>query len=442
MTFRLRLAVFLSIVGLGCGIGLRAGGGGLAVAPTNVLNTAADLNGKTLVTAEGNRTITGTFSFNVPIRLNPGTTSAPGLVSTSDQTTGWQLGVGAISGSLSATQQFLLNASGLTLFSRAVFNSSGNLSINALNGGASASASTFYRGDSAWIQVAQRGCDVRATLTSGVPVTTTDVTGATNVYIDPYNGSGGGPAYCAFYNFSGEAVWRVVPITEVTVALGTLTSGLPYDIFCYASGAVTMGCDAPVAWTNGTTRATNLAVLNGVPVKSGDTTRRYIATFYTSSTTTTEDSLTKGFLWNFYNRKPRILTKAEATASWTYVTTAALREARNQTTNIVEFVLGSADVPITGSYSSIVGSDNVSLLAFRIGVGLDSTTAFASNQHGNTLVITSGEQGTGTAFFSTQPAVGYHYAAMLEGGNAGATATFYGTGTYDGASRLIATTEH
>ncbi len=121
MTLRYRLAAFLSLVALGLTLGLHASG----VAPTNVLNTAADLAGKTLVTAEGNRTITGTFSWNVPVRLNPGTTSAPGLVSTSDQTTGLQLSVGSISGSLSGTQRWLLNASGLALFGVQTINSSG-----------------------------------------------------------------------------------------------------------------------------------------------------------------------------------------------------------------------------------------------------------------------------------------------------------------------------
>lgn len=119
----------VAIVALGVLVG--------AQAPTNVLNPASDLAGKTLVTAEGNRTITGTFSFNVPIRLNPGTTNAPGVVSTTDQTTGWQLTVGAIGGSLSGTQRFLMNASGLTLFGNTLLNASGQLSLASLSSGTS-----------------------------------------------------------------------------------------------------------------------------------------------------------------------------------------------------------------------------------------------------------------------------------------------------------------
>lgn len=125
MRFRLKLALMIAAVGLGVV---------LSATTTAVLNPASDLLNKTLVTAEGNRTITGTWSFSVPLRLNPGTTNAPGVVSTTDQTTGWQLGAGSIGGSISATQDFLLNSSGLTLFSVSAFDGAGHLTTTGING--------------------------------------------------------------------------------------------------------------------------------------------------------------------------------------------------------------------------------------------------------------------------------------------------------------------
>lgn len=119
--FRLKLAAFISVIALGLGVGLHA------VTTTAVLNPASDLSGKTLVTAEGNRTITGTWSFNVPLRVNSGTTNAPGLVSASDQSTGWQLSAGSIGGSVNGTQRLLLGASGLSIYGQSVVTNAGRL---------------------------------------------------------------------------------------------------------------------------------------------------------------------------------------------------------------------------------------------------------------------------------------------------------------------------
>lgn len=295
-------------------------------------------------------------------------------------------------------------------------------------------------GTLAWAAPAPaRGCDVRLTLTSGTAVTTADVTGAATVYATPYVAQGGGPASCAFYD--GSAAWTAIPVTEVSIALGTLTAGLPYDVYCYNNSGA-MGCDAPVAWTNGTTRATALALQNGVYVKTGTTTRRYIGSFYTTSTTTTEDSATKGDVCNYYNRVPRLLTKADATASWTYVTTATVRQVRATATNQVEFLQCVAEYPVTASYFDLAQTNDASLRAIKIGLGLDSTTAFSASQSGNTLVTTSALQNGTTALFQASPAVGYHYLAMLEAGDAAVTVTFYGTGTYAGTATLLAVTQH
>src|SRR3990167_7040004 len=124
-------------------------------------------------------------------------------------------------------------------------------------------------------------CDGRLTLTSGTPVTTADVTGATSIYFAPFKGNRIGL-------YDGSSAWAIYTFTELTLALGTLTSGLPYDVFAYdSSGTVTLEA---LAWTNGTTRATALTTQNGVLVKTGATTRRYLGTFYTTATTTTESS--------------------------------------------------------------------------------------------------------------------------------------------------------
>lgn len=63
----------------------------------------------------------------------------------------------------------------------------------------------------------------RLTLTTATPVTTSDVTAATTIYLTPYLSN-----EIAIY---GGASWAIYTSAEVSIALGTLTSGKNYDIF-------------------------------------------------------------------------------------------------------------------------------------------------------------------------------------------------------------------
>ena len=267
----------------------------------------------------------------------------------------------------------------------------------------------------------QGSCDVRLTLTSGTPVTTGDVSAASTVYATPFAPTGG-PAYCTFYD--GSASWFAVPIVEVAIALGTLTSGLPYDVFCF-NNAGAFACDAPVAWTNGTTRATAITLQHGVYVKAGTTTRRYVGTFYTTSTTTTEDSFAKRLLWNYYNRAPRVLRVLEATDTWVY-STATLRQANGAVANQLAVVVGVAEDPITievvGSASSDAITDQ-----FLVAIGEDSTTTMkVGTIAARVSAFVANLLGAPRASLHTSPAVGYHFYAWLEYAGAVGTTTWRG----------------
>lgn len=86
----------------------------LAQVPTNVLNPASDLAGKTLVTAEGARTISGVFTWTVPMRTLAGTTGSPGVTGSTDTTTGLTLGTALVGVSISGVQQLLVSPSGVS----------------------------------------------------------------------------------------------------------------------------------------------------------------------------------------------------------------------------------------------------------------------------------------------------------------------------------------
>lgn len=247
---------------------------------------------------------------------------------------------------------------------------------------------------------------LRLSLTTAVPITTTDVTGATTIYLTPYiSGT------LALYDGTN---WYLRTTTEVSIALGTLSSGKNYDVFAYWTGSA-IALEFSAAWTNDTTRADALARQNGVWVKSGTTTRRYIGTFRTTATTTTEDSLAKRFLWNFYNRVPRDMMVNEATNSWTY-TTASYRQANGSAANQLAYVTGMADLRLEAEVRAIVYSSGLATLGYT-GIGVDSTTVSSAKQWGVTNPNTN-VSGLAISWYEGYPGLGYHILPWLELGSA------------------------
>lgn len=259
-------------------------------------------------------------------------------------------------------------------------------------------------------------CNGRLTLTTAVPVTTADVTGATNVFFTPYRGNTIGL-------YDGAAAWTVLTFTEKTLALGTLTNDLPYDVFAFNnSGVVALEL---LAWSTKTARATALVLQDGVLVKTGATTRRYLGTFKTTSTTTTEDSYAKRDLYNHYQQVTRALKVVESTDTWTYGT-ATIRQARASTANQLEVMVGVAEHAIHVALHAVVTTNTPGddLYSF---IGEDSTTTASTNaiqgrHDAPTVGFLSNE-----AFLNVVPAVGLRQFMWLERGPGGAsTVTWYG----------------
>jgi hypothetical protein len=287
----------------------------------------------------------------------------------------------------------------------------------------STSGNVLTSDGSVWASTAVASSDTglvaegRLTLTSGTPVTTADVTGATSIYFAPYDGN-----RIALYD--GSSAWNVRTFTQITIALGTLTDAKPYDLFAYDnSGTVTF--DSPVAWTNSTTRATALTTQDGVLVKTGATTRRYIGTFFTTATTTTEDSGAKRFVWNYYHRAVKNLKRIDS-GSWTY-TTATIRQAGGDTSNQVSVVQGVAEDAVS---MTVIGlsSNSTASVARGTFIGVDSTSA----AHADSISAYNGQTGVagaytpmGPASLQTMLAAGLHDIVWLEYSAATGTTTWY-----------------
>ena len=263
----------------------------------------------------------------------------------------------------------------------------------------------------------------RLTLTTNVPVTTSDVTAATTLYYTPYIGD-------HISLFDGSSTWTTLQFTQLSIAVPASTSQL-YDVFIFnSSGTATLEL---LAWTNDTTRATALVYQNGVLVKSGATTRRYVGSMRTTTVSgQTEDSLAKRYVYNYYNRVARPGRAVDATVTWNY-STNAFRQANANTANQLDFVIGVAEDNIYVQATSEVTNSTATGRQCKTGIGIDSTTVnsatkFTGNLVSNTIGFII------TAEYNTVPTAGRHFYAWLESGGGTDTQTWDGTTVFATAS--------
>lgn len=258
-------------------------------------------------------------------------------------------------------------------------------------------------------------CEFRLTLTSGTPVTTSDVTGAATLYFSPYKGN-----KIALYDGTN---WVMRSSAEVSISNGAMGGSFPHDIFAYdVAGTLTLEA---VQWTNDTTRATALALQNGVLVKSGTVTKRYVGTVRTGAAAALEDSYAKRWVWNYYNRVLRPMRATDSTDTWNY-TTSTWRQANASTANQLDFVVGWSEDLVSAQVSGLAknSSANVDMI---VGIGLDATNALATGclTQGTVSQVANQYVGIG-ASLKTIPAVGRHFLSWIEISGASGTTTWAG----------------
>jgi hypothetical protein len=242
----------------------------------------------------------------------------------------------------------------------------------------------------------------RLTLESGVPISSTDQTAKTTVYYTPYQGN-----RISLYN---GTMWYPHNFSELSVPLGTLAANTNYDVFIY-DNAGTPTLELGTAWASDTARTDALALQDGIEVKSGAATRRYAGTFRTTSTTTTEDSITKRLLWNVTNRIPRLLNKTDTT---THTYNGGMRYWNGNTANEAHFVTGKAENVITATLThhgdTSNGVHNIATMGFDdaangyLGLSVFLTTTAAT-------VTTAGML---YGAFTLPPQIGFHRLMLLQ----------------------------
>lgn len=186
------------------------------------------------------------------------------------------------------------------------------------------------------------------------------------------------------------------------------------------------------------THTANLTTQDGVYVKSGATTRRWLGTIRASGANTTEDSgwgsttaASKRYVWNLYNQAPRRLHIEEDTASWTYSGTTNARQANAATDNQVEVVTGLTRVSaillsVSGTFQITAGATS---RAAAYGIGMDSKTVLADDETSYfTGVASSSLSVPVNAALHSVALLGYHVYYWIEAlNNTDFTATFSGT---------------
>lgn len=286
--------------------------------------------------------------------------------------------------------------------------------------------------------------DFRLSLTTGVPVTSSDVTATSKLYLTPYNGN-------RIAMYSGSA-WSIITSSQVSITFAGAGAGtslnsttLPFDIFV-VNTAGTLSLESQ-AWASANARANALARQDGVLTKFGDTTKRYVGTVCPAvaanpTVNKMDDSVANRGIWNYYNQVNRNMKYIVATASWTY-NVVAWRTCNALTTYRINFVNGgdgeasgnSGDsVSIKSSLTSGSANGNSAML----GIGFNSTTTPTSLTAGMGSSVVAGANGA-TVSLDEIPLLGINYAQMLEYCNTANTQTFYGTsgGTLSGIVGMI-----
>jgi hypothetical protein len=178
---------------------------------------------------------------------------------------------------------------------------------------------------------------------------------------------------------------------------------------------------------------------NGVLVKSGATTRRYLGSFYchtngqTASSLTNTGATTGRYIWNNYNRVLLRMQRFESTVSWAY--TGGYRQANGSTVNQLNFFVGVVEDAVACSQTGLANINSANSGALTA-IGLNSTTSPLNGSVAflNSQIINYATYGSSTV--NATPTLGLNYLSWMEYGNA-AGCTFFGSTYSNGINGAI-----
>lgn len=275
----------------------------------------------------------------------------------------------------------------------------------------------------------------RVTLSTGVAVMTSTVSGATTVYYTPSNGN-----ICPIYDGTNMVPTVFSELsqltTDTTKSPAACTTNSNYDIFVWNDGGTIRATRGP-AWSSNTSRGTGvgtseLQLVNGIylnknAITNGPAANRgtYVGTIRTNGTSTVDYSVggsgsggVAGSLgvWNMYNRNLTTATSIDSGASYTY-SSATVRQARGSAGNQCSVLAGLTVDTLWVNYSTRIDTTATSASFSYVGIGEDTTTANTSQRVFIRTVAAVVMIGSPYVSLSKTPLLGYHTYSANEAGD-------------------------
>jgi hypothetical protein len=285
------------------------------------------------------------------------------------------------------------------------------------------------------VQIQPQG---RLTLTSGVPITTTDVTGATTVYYTPDIGVQI-PIYDGTANMVPTTFAEISQATtDTTKSPAAVAANSVYDVFVWNDSGTIRATRGP-AWSSDTSRGTGagtsqvqqiqgiftnqFAITNGPAANRGT----LVGSIRSNASAQIVDS--KAFRWvsNGYQCVMRQMAIVESTTSWNY-TSATFRQANANTADQLDMLQTLGGNQLTANVSATYSNTSTSTFG-TVGIDIDSinTTSVINNIANLQYVTVANALVASSAFFNGYTGLGRHIAIWKEESVATGTGTFYGT---------------
>lgn len=268
----------------------------------------------------------------------------------------------------------------------------------------------------------------RLTGSTGLAVPLNNLTAVTTIYYTPYIGN-------KVSLFEGGQ-WNTYSFRELSVTLPASTD-TNYDV-CLSSvgGVLKLGL---VQWVNANARLTATSLIDGINVLSTATNVLVLGSVRTTGASgETEDSRTKRYIYNAFNRVDRNVKVTDTTDSWVY-STATIRQARATAGNKVEVLFGFDGNRVDLMVLGIASSSTATFRNVSVGIGASSTTVYA-NDLTSLVNVNSAGAATMYGYYRTLSGLlGYNYFAWLEKGGGTDTTSWYGDAGFTdlGQSGLI-----